>query len=443
MSDLSKRCSVVTNKEEDHFVGIKIKHNSKVIVFFPLGFPKPISDDEARTEVLNLLQILKRFNENQKGVIQRYEHTDLEDSLFPILAYLDIIYYFLRNGYYIERERLYKVNANGLIDWKRTIHTQKPLIQDDEIIYTSFMVRKTTPDENRLVTMINKFCVYESFAKLGWLFTDFMPYKPKIEFNKGLFLSTVSDKLRNTNNDAKKKLFTAMLNIIRSVNERDNDYDFTYGTNRFEYVWERLVDYVFGIENKKEFFPRSKWRNLIGNHKKDKSPLEPDTIMDFNNRLYILDAKYYKYGVTAIENHLPPTSSIAKQITYGEYIDKNKNKPGYGEPYNAFIMPFNKDNNFLGLKELMGCIGEAVGEWRGNSQNPYERVQGIVIDIKYLMHVYSQNHGEAISDLARKIDEAVQKSKEINPINNYNDGYSNQRTTPEYYAADPIEEYKV
>ncbi|MEG0835992.1 MAG: hypothetical protein RR413_11165, partial [Christensenellaceae bacterium] len=35
-----------------------------------------------------------------------------------------------------------------------------------------------------------------------------------------------------------------------------------------------------------------------------------------------------------------------------------------------------------------GNIGEAVGDWRNNGKH-YERIQGIVIDTRYLMYHYS------------------------------------------------------
>ena len=406
MSDLSHRCSVVTNIGEDDFVGVKISNNN-ITVYFPLGFSIPSLDTEIRTEILNLLQVLKRFSKHEKGTKQQDNRSNAEDAIFPLTAYMDVIYDFIKCGYYIERERVYQVNGKGTIDWKKTIHTQRPLIQDDEAFYTSFVVRKSSPDSNRLITLIHQYCVYDSFAKLGWIFTDFMPEKPIIEFNRNLFATVVRDKLNNTNNDSKKKLFNAMLHIIYSLDANSDAQNFTYGTDSFEYIWERLIDNVFGIKNKMDYFPKTQWRNLKSGGAKDMSPLEPDTLMEYQGRFYVLDAKYYKYGITGINSHLPGSASINKQITYGEYVEKKRGQRY--NTYNAFIMPFNKDKNVFGLNGPVGCIGEAVGEWRENNL-PYERIQGFLIDIKYLMHAYKHNHGIEVEKLANKIDEAVQAS---------------------------------
>ena len=63
-----------------------------------------------------------------------------------------------------------------------------------------------------------------------------------------------------------------------------------------------------------------------------------------NNNIYILDAKYYKYGATKNPFDLPESASINKQITYGEYIDAQADlKNPDSVIYNAFLMPFDKN----------------------------------------------------------------------------------------------------
>ena len=48
--------------------------------------------------------------------------------------------------------------------------------------------------------------------------------------------------------------------------------------------------------------------------------LEPDTTMLHDNKIYVIDAKFYKFGVSGNPGDSPESSSINKQITYGEYI---------------------------------------------------------------------------------------------------------------------------
>jgi len=83
---------------------------------------------------------------------------------------------------------------------------------------------------------------------------------------------------------------------------------------------------------------------------------------------------------------LPDASSINKQITYGEYLEKHKNINA-DSLFNAFVMPYNQADNPFGLRAVMENIGEATGDWRHN-QKYYERIQGILIDTRYLMYHY-------------------------------------------------------
>ena len=93
------------------------------------------------------------------------------------------------------------------------------------------------------------------------------------------------------------------------------------------------------------------------------------------------------YGWTGIPDHLPNGSSINKQITYGEYLEKYKGVDT-DSLFNAFIMPYNMAKNHFKLTSVVGNIGEAVGDWRYNKKY-YERIQGIVMDTRYLMYHYS------------------------------------------------------
>ena len=112
-------------------------------------------------------------------------------------------------------------------------------------------------------------------------------------------------------------LFQSMLNIISQTDDKFGDnFNNAFGVNRFEYVWEGMIDYVFGEENKDEFFPHAKWHIVKDNgYTVESSALEPDTIMLQNGKCYILDAKYYNYAISWNPNALPASSSI--EITNG------------------------------------------------------------------------------------------------------------------------------
>ena len=122
--------------------------------------------------------------------------------------------------------------------------------------------------------------------------------------------------------------------------------------------------------------------------------------------IYILDAKYYKYGATKYAGDLPQSSSINKQITYGEYLAlKRKIEKKNYQIYNAFIMPFDSkrpDWEERGASDIIN-IGEAVSEWKSNKDHKYEIIQGILLDTKYLMNLVVERDNQEIQKLADAI----------------------------------------
>ena len=409
---LKKYCKVVTQQEDDRFVGVKGDVNG-VYVYFPLGYQLSENDLEIRKDILNLFRILNEFKDEKKGSINKRNNNKLDDVEFPLGAYLEIIYYFLKNGYYKETDSIYRTQNKGKIHWSKTIKNQNPLLvkkvnSNYSLIYTDFTVRDSTLNDDNEITRINKFCVYESFKKIGWLFNSYMPSKPVGKFNKNKFLSTLQDKLSNTNNDNKKRLFKSMIELINSIDESSKK-QFHFGTEEFEHVFEKMIDNMFGIKNKEDYYPKAEW-NLKFDKDTKTYPLQPDTIMRYDDKLFVIDSKYYKYGDTREPKDLPPVTSINKQITYAEYASKLFDK---GKIYNAFLLPYNKESNKFGVNTIFLNVGEATGEWKGENIDKYEHIQCILIDINYLMENYKINSKDNIMSLAKVIEDAFEKNKLI------------------------------
>ena len=53
-------------------------------------------------------------------------------------------------------------------------------------------------------------------------------------------------------------------------------------------------------------------------------------------------------------------------------------------------------------------IGEAYGEWKSNKKS-YEKVQGILIDVKHLMKISTRQNLDEIISLANKIQQYVER----------------------------------
>lgn len=403
-NSLFDRCRTNTNIESDVFVGIQRKDRYYEINF-PLGYHCGEDEKGLRKDILSLINVLAKNTDKRESEVylglNRDEHTGI-----PVQAYLYLIKDFFERGYYKGRETYRKIAKRGKIDWSRTIKTQKPLLQDDEAYYLDFVVKKNTINEDELITLVHKYCVYESFDKFGWLFTSFVPTEPKTGLNRRMMLAVVNDKLQNTFNDRNRELFKNMIAVIKAMRD-DNESDFRYGTYRFEYVWEKMIDRVFGISEKDKYFPKTAWKLTDGrNH--DNAFLEPDSIMLLDRKVYVLDAKYYKFGWSGAPGHLPESTSINKQITYGEYIAEDEKFMKDGESpmvYNAFIMPYDSQGKRFPTGKPIHYIGTATSDWKSDKKK-YENVVGILMDVKYLMGIDGRTDQSEILKLAELIEES-------------------------------------
>lgn len=419
MVDLTKNireyCHVNTNDNGDSFVGIKIDTDGMKI-YFPMGYQLPENDEELRIDIHNLFGVLSKFMKEDK-VVELTKFEKPKKVNFPMHAYLKVIRHFLRTGqYYIETDPIYKTDTKGRISWSKTLKKQSAMIQKNgSLIFTNMIVRSNTPNIDKKITQIHRYCVYEAFDKIGIIYIPYMPDKPSIHPTVKESIYILQKKLALTHNDIEQELFTAMRDMLIYEDEKGDDKQIFFGTDHFESVWEKMIDRAFGIDNKEKYFPRTKWLLDTG-FNKEKNPLIPDSIMIYGDKYYVLDSKYYRYGIKPVgydqANYLPNSSDINKQITYGEYIERTRKLPNE-KLFNAFIMPFNKENNNFKITSNVGNIGEAIGDWRWSESNPYmknyERIQGILIDTRYLMYNYNSISDEQKKELSECIEKVLKR----------------------------------
>lgn len=401
--DIRSKCKINSNREKDTFVGLRCD-DGNISINFPMGYHISEDNKELRKDILLLFKTLSVNTEHRESELLG-KGSCFDEVEFPLQSYMYLIKDFFARGYYREQEVSYKAAKTGRINWNRTIKTQKPYVQDTDIFYLDFVTRKNSIKENELITLIHEYCVYESFKQIGWLFTKVMPKKPRITKKENVFRAILKEKIFNTFNDRNRILFRHMLAIINFEGDKDSNRNYRYGTYRFEYVWEKMIDKVFGIENKADYFLKTAW--YVNGNRHENASLKPDTIMLCRNNVYILDAKYYKYGVTGNIRDLPESASISKQTAYGEYVandEKFKKRHGSNlKVYNAFLMPFDSLNGKYPNNPEMLKIGEAISDSKDGSEE-YQKIQGILVDVKTLMNIGVRQEKREIEKLAELIE---------------------------------------
>ena len=427
LSDLCVYFDAENSRDEetglvDKFVGLRFV-DGKLSVHFPVGYAKPenADDKQIRLDILNLISVLSSFGTSESLLHQTDVRLKSTQVTFPIHAYLFVINDFLNHGYYRSKEQIYKRAPSGKISWSRTIKQVRPQIANENAVYLEFITHRTNHNEAELITLIHKFCVHESFCKLGFLFSSFVPAKPPITFNKNFFTSILQAKIALTFNENELLLFKNMLDIILYLDSSADKENFIFGTNNFHHIWEQLVDSVYGEKDKEKFYPKVYWHLngskadfSFGNSEKRNS-LRPDTIMIQNRgkpeqKIFVLDSKYYQYGATKNPNHLPDSASVVKQLAYAEYIDNTEIRSKLpedvrffiksGNIYNAFIMPADNES-----PENIGYVSAdyALPQNSNLCEKPYHKIYGILLDIRTLMHSHRPHNIQAIAELAQKI----------------------------------------
>ena len=398
----------------DEFVGIK-HENGHFRVQFPLGYSAATDENEIRKDILNLVSVLSSFSDDEESFVLD-DAQKAQSKAFPIHAYIFLIKDFLQNGYYSERETVYSRASSGKINWGRTIKQVKPQLVEDSFVYLEFVTRKTNHNENELISQIHRTLVFESFSKIGWLFSSFAPQKGGLKFNANLFRSVLNSKISQTFEEKKLLLFKNMLAIIDYMDSSSEEKTFYYGTEHFEGIWERLVDTVFGESDKEKFYPKCRWfingkgEAKFGNDIYKKYSLRPDTIMITNRgkpgqKIFVLDSKYYKYGVSKRDYDLPGTGSIVKQLAYAEFIEGKpdslpgdvKNALDENEIYNAFILPGRLEDG-----KKLEYFGYSCADFKVDGK-PYSKIHGFTVDVKFLMRHHIPNDKKLTADLADAI----------------------------------------
>lgn len=399
----------VTNKIDDSFVGIKIKSN-KIDFYYPETYHFDDSSlEKSRNDVLAILQtisIAKTHSDSRFKVESSFSNNEA----IPLLSYLWTIKDYLKNGFYVNREKVLKKNQRGKVDWKRTINGQ-PIISKGNVIYSDIVVSVKNNLDN-LIAEIHRYCVKKSLDMLGWLFrinsSSFIQTKPFYGSIKNLYIDALNKELNQTFDDEKKERLEHMVAIVEGLSEEQNTNELVYGVDSYSYIFERMINSIFGNRDASKFNPSANWHlKSDGYVPFPSSDLRPDTILIHDRIAYVLDSKFYRYGHTFDKKDLPETSSIQKQITYGDFIKTRKLGSDIQKIRNAFILPYDMQStrNPSNLSNKIEYIGYSKTDYREGIDD-HEIVHAFLIDLKYVVNTWNRkNHSDDVFSLVRQIEE--------------------------------------
>jgi len=130
-----------------------------------------------------------------------------------------------------------------------------------------------------------------------------------------------------------------------------------------------------------------------------------------NQKIFVLDSKYYRYGATKNPNHLPDSASVVKQIAYADYIAKVENRTKMPADLSAFIKSENIYNAFVmpadnAAPENIGCVSAdyVLPQDSEDTSKPYYKIHGILLDIKSIMYKHIPHDKKLIEELTNIIE---------------------------------------
>ena len=359
--------------------------------------------------ILSSISFAKTFSQKKTN---QFDASDGEEP-FALKSYLWIMQDFFQNGSYKNREMVYKTNQRGRINWKRTM-AKLPMYSDGSFIYKDFVVSTKSQADNLLVE-IHRFCVQKSVFLAGWLY-GIRSAAVGVRSLKDVELSNAMKKrycyaiqyeLDHTFDDDKRLRLKHMLNVINGLNKSENG-QLVYGVDSYHYVFEALVDSVFGTEKElKNYNPGGTWSN---NH--PISSLRIDTLLRKDDVYLVVDAKCYRYadeGYTkGNTGGLPAIDSVQKQITYGDSVLLKTKKEGISaNVFNCFILPYDKEKTYGANKATSEFLHDAnlyaVADWRKNKYD-YEKIHVFFVDLRDLLEkTQESNHSKEQSDLLEMV----------------------------------------
>ena len=414
-------------KGEYEYIGFDLESNAGRFVF-PCRYiasgrenaADAEQEKEQKEEAKKIISLIKR-------VQKEFSLGGSGDESFQFYSMVWLIRDYIDNGYYTETERVVRRGDQGRIDWKHTLRHSGIYFDGNNLLYRDFYVRKNRLDEANLLAQIYKCCLAYSAECIGFLYnvsqTERSVFRMDSSADVGFMFYHVQKELGRTFNSYKQMLLRHLLTILKGRQGKIRAVSLCMHDKEFEYVFEFLVNSVFGTEVVQDFY--NEYCYVIGdNHNRfSASKLRPDTIMknpmaseSVEPDFYVIDAKYYNYGYTGNPRDLPQASAIAKQIGYNYYLRDNYNETDENrkEFYSIFLLPFAKGDEY----DYIEYIGYATNSSSSANKMDKEdekmdKVAVCLVDLKMLVDVYfnvaHKKDGTPIvkADMRRKLAEKV------------------------------------
>lgn len=392
---------VEVEKNNIAFCGF-VMHGNETFVFMPRGHVIPESQYTAEETARLLFLCLTKYCRTSESFLQREGKSTIvgNPQVLPLIA--EILRDYKLNGLYTSENYFIRKGFQGKTDWKKTIKSVHPLLDDDQIVYPHFINKfKDTLYANE-ITEIHKWilsCIVERF---GWLIgssakLDFAI--PNLLTNTNFKSKLIKVELQKVFSDSKIHTLQMLLRYLDDdLSHGQNDY-LSFGFKDFQHVWEQMLKQVLNPTHTFTDMPTPTYEDFEGRifRKEQKGQRIDIFLYDPKEKTAcVIDAKYYDASSTA---NAPGWPDLVKQFFYAKSLTAGALNKQVEHVKNCFIFPGTENN--ASPKRVF------VTDTSGRLDHVFAPIECLMLSPEVVIDSYVNN--KPLSDLRNKL---LQKNRD-------------------------------
>ena len=364
-----------------NFVGIvSVEH--EMAVFLPKGMRPFENQSDAR-------QLYHCISEYERSVNLGWNSRSENKVAIPLG--IKVLEDYILNGIYSIREKKYLRNQTGKIVWPKTIRHVRPYITKSNIPIYDPPISFRQKSSSDLILQIHSAIVRESDEQLGWLISrhesriapDLVKAKLPLSISKSI--KVLRNELSRQYEDMKVFQLKLMLEYLDQKAKFGGKSDWRLGTTNFQVLWENICSNVFGDQKSIFPIPAIPAYQISGNIiPRPENAQRPDIIVSENNKLAVVDAKYYDFRKSR-----PAWSDMVKQFFYAK---------SYQIKYSDFSI-----NNFFAVPDISDSSTEkvvVVDQQNASLNETFSPISIIYLDVNKVINLFiSRKKSEEIRSM--------------------------------------------
>jgi hypothetical protein len=295
------------------------------------------------TELARLLfECLKKYCRTNESFLQKEGKSTVvgNPQILPLID--EILNDYKANGIYTSESSFARRGFQGKTDWKKTLATVNPVLQEGEVIYPHFINRFTNSFFSNEVTKIHNSILNAIQVRFGWLFPDLESFSFG-QFtragSRSVDIRVLKSELMRVYSDSKIHTLKILLRFLEDDFNSGKAESVSYGFRDFQYVWEHMLKTVLSPIHTFVDMPVPTYIDKSGREwtKEQKSQridiilYEPEA-----KEACVIDAKYYDGSSV---HHAPGWPDLVKQFFYAKSLSAGNLSHQVTLVKNYFIFP--------------------------------------------------------------------------------------------------------